>query len=933
MADFVTRNEVAWSCDWLGTTEQGLVRVDYDAFISYNRGDAAVAARLQRLIRRVGRPWHERATLRVFRDKTSLRLSPSLRQALKESLDRADSLVLIASPESARSEWVRFEVGYWCENRDRDKLFIVHSGGEISWGGEDFVRTENTAVPPALYGWFTEEPLWGSAADEESLRDAALSIASRLYGVEKDRLRDDDEIERRKTKRAKMISRVVIAVAVVGLLAAGVFGLRQVGETGKQEQIALARRLAGASESRIGSDLDVANLLAVKAFRTDPNSQTRAALFRANSASGSLVRYLPFDADVTRIVASGDGGAIVAGLTDGRVLRWRLAEKAPELLTDLDGELTALAVSSNADVVVAADKSTARVLRAGREPQPIAVELGTELRGAAVSPSGRTAVVTSDNDSAVATVLRLGDDISRSDHVIGGLTSVAPSLAVTSDDEVVLLDSGYGDWTRYRLDGWATAFKSSAGFGTANYGQAISADGGAFTYTNGAKTIPVWNTDSETAYEEPHRTAHASISKPGAMALSADASHVAIAEDGAIYVSAALPAGSQQAELKELSGTGQITTHGLAFLGTDHRRLASASGNRVTLWDLEQTDRISRTFGVPLGSGCNACGPPVIALSDDGARMIAVDGGGWSGVVGPVAEPTEFTALPKLGFDALYGPAFWLPESGVVVLQPLAGGARVLVPKGFPPNVKAVAAGQRFGEVVAAALTADQRSLVVVQRDGGSDLVDLSTSKTRSVVPDPNAPVMPKASRIQAAVATGELTIVADAESVVVRDATTGAVIRELEREGVRRLAHVRDDVLIQFESGALEVWDERLTGRKATIAGDSGFVWTPAGNGTLVARARDNHEISVSDVATGSTVATFPGESSRKVGIAFSGDGRWLVTLAEPANAGDSTAVVRDMSDEALVKAACTTAGRDLTTDEWRAMVDSAVPDDLACR
>ncbi|MCS7484564.1 RtcB family protein [Umezawaea endophytica] len=111
-----------------------------------------------------------------------------------------------------------------------------------------------------------------------------------------------------------------------------------------------------------------------------------------------------------------------------------------------------------------------------------------------------------------------------------------------------------------------------------------------------------------------------------------------------------------------------------------------------------------------------------------------------------------------------------------------------------------------------------------------------------------------------------------------------------------------------------------------------------------------------MSDVATGSTVATFPGESSRKIGVAFSGDGRWMVTLAEPTDAGDLTAVVLDMSgedvlvtrkgairaglgelgiipDQALVKAACITAGRDLTADEWRAMVDSAVPDDLACR
>jgi hypothetical protein len=45
----------------------------YDAFISYNhKADRQVAPALQHLVQRVGRPWFERATLRIFLDQTNM---------------------------------------------------------------------------------------------------------------------------------------------------------------------------------------------------------------------------------------------------------------------------------------------------------------------------------------------------------------------------------------------------------------------------------------------------------------------------------------------------------------------------------------------------------------------------------------------------------------------------------------------------------------------------------------------------------------------------------------------------------------------------------------------------------------------------------------------------------------------------------------------
>ncbi|MFC3895195.1 hypothetical protein ACFOWZ_27240 [Lentzea rhizosphaerae] len=920
------------------------VLVDYDAFISYNRkADWINALRLQRLIRRVGRPWNQPGSLRVFRDTTNLRLSPSLKHSLVDALDRTDTFVLMASPDSAKSEWVRFEVDHWRQHREQNKFVIVHTAGEIHWDDQrgDFDWDRTTALPREIEGWYGDQPIWGTIVADGTrrraalLRDVAVSIAAQLYGVEKDRLHNEDELELRKTRRAWRATFSVLAMAVVGVLIAGAIAVWQGGEASTQEQNALSRRLAGASESQLANSLDVASLLAARAFRTDANPQTRAALFRAVTTSGSLVRYLPFEAEITRLATSADGSAIVVGLRDGKVLRWRLADGKPEQLVDLAAEVTALAVNENGDTVIAADVSSVRLVRKDRSTESIPAAWGFEFRAVAVSPSGRTAVATSDKDSAVVSVFNLdGDTVRKVDHPAGDAFTLGPDAVVSSDEEVFLLDSGYGFWERRRITDWNLTFGSRVSFGTANYGQAVSADGRAFSYTNGAATISVWSTDRPSDIDHPDLTARAQIAKPSAMSLSADASHLAIAEDGAIHVSRVLPAEVPPAEPVKLTGTGTITTRGLAFLGTSSRKLVSASGSRVTLWDLDQIDRIGRAFPVSLRAGCNACGPPNIALSHDAAQMIAIDGSGWEGVVGPVTHPEQLRALPNLNLSARYGPAVWNGSDAAVVVQPETGGSQAVVPTGFPDHVHAVAAGERDGEVIAAALSSDRRRLIVVQADGGFDLVDLTSGATQRVVPDPSAPDRPKAPVVRAAAANADLVAVADEKSISVRDVPTGKVIGEITRSGVRYLAFVPGRLLVQLESGELEIWDERLTGRQSTIAGDAGFIWRPISNGTLVARARADNAITLADLATGSVLASIPGDSARRVGIGFSGDGTRMLTLTESRDSGPATAVLRDISDDTLVRAACSTAGRDLTADEWRALVGTdSVPDDLRCQ
>src|SRR5438093_12981760 len=88
----------------------------YDAFISYSHAkDKPIAAALQSVVQRLGKPWYRRRALRMFRDDTSLSATPSLWPAIEQALGQSRFLILLASSNAAASRWVNKEIAYWLE--------------------------------------------------------------------------------------------------------------------------------------------------------------------------------------------------------------------------------------------------------------------------------------------------------------------------------------------------------------------------------------------------------------------------------------------------------------------------------------------------------------------------------------------------------------------------------------------------------------------------------------------------------------------------------------------------------------------------------------------------------------------------------------------------------------------------------------------------
>jgi tetratricopeptide (TPR) repeat protein len=152
----------------------------YDAFVSYSHAkDKSIAAALQSVIQKLGKPWYRRRALRVFRDDTSLSATPHLWPSIENALGESRYFILLASPEAAASQWVGKEVAHWLEHKSIDTLLIALTDGELAWDAakNDFAWRDDTPLPVILKGRFPAEPKW---VDLRGRRDAANPREAKL---------------------------------------------------------------------------------------------------------------------------------------------------------------------------------------------------------------------------------------------------------------------------------------------------------------------------------------------------------------------------------------------------------------------------------------------------------------------------------------------------------------------------------------------------------------------------------------------------------------------------------------------------------------------------------------------------------------------------------------------------------------------------------
>ncbi|WP_181690501.1 TIR domain-containing protein [Streptomyces sp. NBRC 110611] len=363
--------------------------------------------------------------------------SPDLWATIEAKLSASRHLVLLASPQAARSPWVGREIAHWKQHRAPATLLIVLTGGAIHWDdtARDFDRTRTTALPPEVFGWFAAEPLWvdltwARSETELTLEHARFrqdigTLAAALHGVSKDELDSEDARQHARTVGVRRgltwsLAFFLVASLVFGVMAQvrGDEAERQRKEADGQRRVATMRALLAESKNRLADDPRTAIRLGLTAHSVHPTTETRAALVDAlrrtpyagasngPDHAGQFIRRLSGDAGVLATAGEGTRGEGTKG--EGTLKLWDVSQpgrrRLLHRLAPPRGDVKDIAFSPDGRTLISSHARTVVWrIRPSRAPQLLSTLRGHRdaVTAAAFRPDGKAAITLDEHGSAM----------------------------------------------------------------------------------------------------------------------------------------------------------------------------------------------------------------------------------------------------------------------------------------------------------------------------------------------------------------------------------------------------------------------------------------------------------------------------------------------------------------------------------------------------
>ena len=172
----------------------------------------------------------------MFRDRDELAASADLARSVRLALEESESLIVICSPNGARSKWVNEEVRTFTALGRRAQIQCLIVGGEPHASTLQGLDPELECFPPALFEGEAANPLAADIRPGQDTRQAAkLKILASLLGVKYDDLR-----QREQTRRARRLAAVAAVLSGALLLTIGLalYAFASRAEAVKQRDIA-----------------------------------------------------------------------------------------------------------------------------------------------------------------------------------------------------------------------------------------------------------------------------------------------------------------------------------------------------------------------------------------------------------------------------------------------------------------------------------------------------------------------------------------------------------------------------------------------------------------------------------------------------------------------------------------------------------------------
>lgn len=179
---------------------------------------------------------------KCFRDEDELAASHSLPNSIREALAASRTLIVICSPETQESPWVRREIEMFEQLHGRERIICVLAAGSSEESIPPILKTRMMPDANGILREMPAEPLAADLRPEAKAKRKAelLRIIAAVAGCNYDDLRQRERI--RKRKRIALSS----AAAALAIVAIGVFAF-QFHRTSEAALIAESKTLAAAS--------------------------------------------------------------------------------------------------------------------------------------------------------------------------------------------------------------------------------------------------------------------------------------------------------------------------------------------------------------------------------------------------------------------------------------------------------------------------------------------------------------------------------------------------------------------------------------------------------------------------------------------------------------------------------------------------------------